>query len=379
MIDQSHPPPTDPSLTPRSLEVMQSGVDSGLHSGAQIYASVNGRVAANFAVGKAAAGVAMSTDSLVPWLSNSKPLGAVALAQLRERGLLDFDDRVAGFIPEFTRDGKSGKDEITLRHILTHTAGLSIFADFPEASWDGIIATICAAGVQDDWVVGDTAGYDPRTSWYILGEVVRRVDGRDYGRYVREEIFEPIGMLDSWMSMTRAQFAEYGDRNALLPITDGEQSSMAYYEKRAGQMAPAGSARGPISELGRFYEAMLAGFRGTDTTVLRADSVKLLASRHRTGKPDLTMQYVMDWGLGFQIDSKRYAPTHPYGFGRHASDSTFGHGGMQSSNAFADPDRGLAVAFFFNSRPGEAAHHRRSQQLAAAIYEDLGEDLGLES
>jgi CubicO group peptidase (beta-lactamase class C family) len=372
LIDQPSAPTIDPSLTPRSLEVMQSGVDSGLHSGAQLYASVDGRVAANFALGEAAAGVAMSTESLVPWLSNSKPLGAVAIAQLRERGLLDFDDRVTGFIPEFARDGKSGKGGITLRHILTHTAGLSIFADFPEASWDEIIATICAAGVQDAWVVGKTAGYDPRTSWYILGEVVRRVDGRDYGHYVRQEIFEPLGMRDSWMSMTPAQFAEYGGRNTLLPNADGEQAPMAYYEKRAGEMAPAGSARGPISELGRFYEAMLAGFRGEDTTVLRADAIRLLTARQRIGKPDLAMQYVVDWGLGFQIDSKRYSPTHPYGFGRHASDSTFGHGGMQSSNAFADPDHGLAVAFFFNSRPGEAAHHRRSQHLAAAIYDDLG-------
>ena len=337
--------------------------------GAQVYASVNGRVAANFAVGAAADGVAMSTESLAPWLSNSKPLGAVALAQLRERGQLDFDDRVARFIPEFTGGGKDG---ITLRHILTHTAGLSIFADFPESSWDEIIATVCAADVQDDWRVGETAGYDPRTSWYILGEVVRRLDGRDYGRYVREEIFEPLRMRDSWMSMTPAQFAEYGDRNALLPGADGEQKQMTYYEKRAGAMTPAGSARGPIYELGRFYEAMLSGVRGEDTAVLGADAIKSLTARHRTGMLDLTMQYVMDWGLGFLIDSKRYAPTHPFGFGRHASDSTFGHGGMQSSNAFADPEHGLAVAFFFNSRPGEAAHHRRSQHLAAAIYEDLG-------
>ncbi len=373
MIDQPSTPSTDPSLTPRTLDAVQSGVDSGLHMGAQVYTSVDGGVAANFAVGEAAAGVAMSTDSLVPWLSNSKPLGAVALAQLRERGLLEFDDRVADFIPEFTCGGKDG---ITLRHILTHTAGLSIFADFPEASWDEIIATICGAAVQDDWVVGETAGYDPRTSWYVLGEVVRRLDGRDYGRYVREEIFEPLDMRDSWMSTTRAQFAEYGGRNSLFPNVGGsfggEQRTMAYYEKRAGEMAPAGSARGPISELGRFYEAMLRGFRGEDTPVLGADAVRLLATRWRVGKPDLTMQYVMDWGLGFLIDSKRYAPTHPYGFGRHASDSSFGHFGMQSSNAFADPEHGLVAAFFFNSRPGEAAHHRRSQHLAAAIYKDLG-------
>ncbi len=84
------------------------------------------------------------------------------------------------------------------------------------------------------------------------------------------------------------------------------------------------------------------------------------------------MGFMMDWGLGFTLDSKRYGLPHPYGFGRHASDASFGHGGMQSSGAFADPDNDIVVAYYFNGMPGEAAHHKRSQSICAAIYEDLG-------
>jgi CubicO group peptidase (beta-lactamase class C family) len=107
--------------------------------------------------------------------------------------------------------------------------------------------------------------------------------------------------------------------------------------------------------------------------VLRWATVELFTSRHRVGMFDQTFQHEIDWGLGFTIDSNRYgAETIPYGFGRHASPSTFGHGGSQSSVAFADPEHGLVVALVCNGRPGEARHNRRARDIHSAIYEDLG-------
>ena len=76
------------------------------------------------------------------WLSSTKPTTAVALAQLWEQGLLDLDDPVARHIPEFAAQGKEG---ITLRHLLTHTAGLRMLdVGWPGDPWDEIIARICA-------------------------------------------------------------------------------------------------------------------------------------------------------------------------------------------------------------------------------------------
>jgi hypothetical protein len=62
----------------------------------------------------------------------------------------------------------------------------------------------------------------------------------------------------------------------------------------------------------------------------------------------------------------------PYGYGPHASRRAFGHGGNQSSMAFADPEHGLVVIAIYNGRPGEAAHAQRSRELAGVIYEELG-------
>jgi CubicO group peptidase (beta-lactamase class C family) len=136
----------------------------------------------NAAFGQARPGVPMTPDSLNLWLSAVKPIAAVAIAQLWERGLIELDDLVTRHIPEFAR---KGKDAITIRHILTHTAGFRAPPRSQEKPWDNLIAEMCAARQEPGWIPGKTAGYHLASSWYILGELVRRIDGRDYSRYVR--------------------------------------------------------------------------------------------------------------------------------------------------------------------------------------------------
>ena len=88
---------------------------------------------------------------------------------------------------------------------------------------------------------------------------------------------------------------------------------------------------------------------------------------------DQTFQHKVDWGYGIIVNSNQYgAETVPYGFGRHASENTFGHGGAQSSVGFADPQHQLVVAAVANGCPGEELHNERFRELNSAIYEDLG-------
>ena len=91
------------------------------------------------------------------------------------------------------------------------------------------------------------------------------------------------------------------------------------------------------------------------------------------GKFDLTFRHTIDWGFGIIVNSNQYgAETLPYSFGRYASPDTFGHGGAQSSSAFADPTHRLVIAWVFNGMPGEGRHNKRSRDLNTAIFEDLG-------
>jgi len=107
--------------------------------------------------------------------------------------------------------------------------------------------------------------------------------------------------------------------------------------------------------------------------VLAPQTVEALTARHRVGMFDETFKHVIDWGLGFLVDSNLYgADTVPYGYGPHASRRAFGHSGRQSSLAFADPEQGLVVAVGVNGMPGERLHDRRMRSFTAALYENLG-------
>ena len=146
----------------RTRALIERGMVEGLHVGAQLYVSRNRETVADLALGEARPGVPMAPGTLMPWRSCSKPVGAVALAQLRERGALDFDDRVAHHVPEFAANGK---DAVTIRHILTHTAGLRPPAPGWESlPWDDTIAAICATALQPGWTPAK-AGYSAAASW----------------------------------------------------------------------------------------------------------------------------------------------------------------------------------------------------------------------
>src|SRR4051812_27228036 len=97
---------------PKTLHIVQRGFDSRLHIAAQLFISFDGHTVADLALGEARPGVAMRSDTLMPWLSAGKPIAAVAIAQLWERGLLDLDDRVATHIREFAANSKG---PITIR------------------------------------------------------------------------------------------------------------------------------------------------------------------------------------------------------------------------------------------------------------------------
>jgi CubicO group peptidase (beta-lactamase class C family) len=355
---------------PTVADVYEQGWAAGLHRGAQVYIAQAGDALADVGLGESRPGVPMDRDAIVLWLSAGKPITAVAIMQLWEQGRLDLDNPVSRYLPEFAQQGKQA---VTLRHLLTHTSGFRFAPGLDDLTWNEAIERICA--MERDWQPGRRAGYHPTTSWFILGEVVQRLDGRPFWRYVREEILLPLGMNDSWIGMPSEQFRRYGTRMAPMIHTEKPQRPIHFYstEQGAAQGAPGGAAQGPTWQLGRFYEYLLAGGERDSPRILKTSTVELMRCRHREGMFDETFRATIDWGLGFLLDSKRYGVEQlPYGYGRYASDSTFGHGGSQSSVAFADPAHRLVVAVVFVGMPGEAHHQERMRRTLEGVYVDLG-------
>ncbi len=371
----------DRALLPRIAAELEGEIASGLELGGQIFVARRGATVVDAGFGEARPGEPMGRDHLMLWMSSTKPVAAVAICQLWERGRLELDDPVARHIPEFAQGGKAG---VTLRHLLTHTGGLRMLdTGWPAAGWEGVIARVSAQRIEPRWVPGRKAGYHLTSSWFILGELVRRIDGRPFAAYVRDEIFVPLGAADCWIGMAAERFHEYGARIApMFDVTTGGalEENGATSESRLVVASPGGNGCGPLRGLARLYQMLLAGGTLDGHRYLSPQTVDALAARHRVGMLDVTFRARLDWGLGVIVNSAHYGETAvPYGYGPHAGPRTFGHSGARSSTAFADPDAGLVVALAVNGMPGDEIHRQRFERLTSALYEDLGLARGAEA
>ena len=232
---------------------------------------------------------------------------------------------------------------------------------------------------EPDWVPGVTAGYHAASSWYILAELLQRIDGRRFPTLVRREIFDRLLMNRSFCGMSEAEHTQF--QKSLVPMFNrwrGAEERLAWHDQmHCRAVSPGGNSRGPARELGRFYECLLASLPDCREMprqgILHPERAVEFISRHRSGQYDQTFRHTIDFGLGCIIDSNQYGvDTVPYGFSPYCSPRTFGHGGNQSSIGFADPVQQLVVVVVTNGMPGEPRHQQRNRMVNSAIYEDLG-------
>jgi len=346
--------------------------DDDWHDGAQCYVSLRGETVLDVAIGESTAGRELRRDDVMLWYSSGKPLTTVAILQLWEQGKLRLDDRVADFV-----DGwGAGKERCTVRHVLTHTGGFPMMGDGSfdhDLSYAETVARIAAHPA--DWEPGTAAAYHPTSGWKILGAIVEAVDGRPIGTYVREAVTDPIGVRDCFLGIPRALQRELGER--IAPVywkghvfpkiePDGGLRMVPYridqYHNEPwfiAKVEPGGGMRGPARELGHFYESLL----GYGPPVLEARTVEVMRAVHRHGLRDVTFGYAAPWGLGVAVEFSG-------GTGRRA----FGHGGMASSRAFADPDLDLVVVIVANGLPSIIPGEQRMLEITDAVYTALGEE-----
>ncbi len=359
---------SDIAALPKVRALLEQGIERKLHLGAQLYVSLRGECVSHFAVGESRAGIAMKPETVSLWLSSCKPITAIAIGQLIDQGLISLDDHVDRYVPGF---GSGGKEGITIRNLLTHTGGFR-GADLlsENLAWRETIEGICATPLELGWTPGQKAGYHISSSWYLLGEVIQRLIASNFSDHIQKTVLGPAGMAGTWFSLSAESYAAWEPRMSIMHIMRPIPKERPFWNTAEGCASPrpGSSARGPIRDLGRFYEMLL----DRDTPLLRPETLRQFVSRQRQGMFDHTFNHVVDWGFGFCIDSNRYgAETIPYGYGLHASPETFGHSGAQSSAAFADPAHGLVVAWVCNGMPGEPAHQRRARDINTAIYEEL--------
>ena len=320
--------------------------------GAQLSVCVAGGAALHLWEGDVRPGVRMSRGTLLNWMSTSKVVAVIAVGQLWERGVLELSAPVARYIPAF---GKCGKETILVEHLLTHTAGIP-FADISMWTrmerWDAVVSAICDAPIEPGWQPGKRAGYHTYSAWFVLGELVRRLDGRPFAQYAREAIFAPLGMADCYVGMPRPRYEAYQAEGRIAELRTLSSPGHPLQGKSEGMSArevmacvPGANGRGPAAQwLALFTMLVRGGVAPDGRRLLQAATVKGLSTRYRVGMYDEVQGVVCDWSLGLCVGSTL--------MGAHASPDSFGHGGSQSSVGFSDPDRCLAAVIGTNARPG---------------------------
>jgi CubicO group peptidase (beta-lactamase class C family) len=355
------------------VALLDDGIGAGWHDCAQVYVSVGGDPVLDVAVGESRPGRPLRTDDVMLWYSSGKPLTTVAVLQLWEQERLALDDRVAEFL-----DGwGAGKERATIRHVLTHTGGFPMFGtDWfdRDATYAELVARVAAAPAE--WEPGTAAAYHAASGWRVLGAIVERVDGRPIDRYVHDEVLAPLGVIDTSLGIPIDEQARLGDRivpvarkGHVLPKVDADGAlSMAPYRVdrlhnepwHIAKVEPGGGMRGPARALGRFYESLL----GFGPTIIGPHTVDTMAAVLRYGKRDGVLGLRIPWGLGVQVE-----------FSGGTTRRAFGHGGMASSRALADPTCGLVMVVVANGLPNFIAAEKRLFQVTDAVYSALGDDV----
>ena len=139
-------------------------------------------------------------ETLFNSFSISKGIVSTCIHILADRGLLDYDDPIASYWPEFAA---MGKEKATIRHALTHRVGIP--NDPPGinielmSNWDAVCQAI--ADMKPLWEPGTKISYHPLTYGWILGEVVHRIDGRSISQFLQDEVCQPLGITDMYFGV----------------------------------------------------------------------------------------------------------------------------------------------------------------------------------
>jgi CubicO group peptidase (beta-lactamase class C family) len=341
--------------------VFEAQIAAGSHPGAQLTVRRHGTTilqAAGGARRPGQPGPVVTCDTLFLIFSATKPLTGVAIHMLAERGALDLDEPVARYWPEFAQNGKSG---VTIVHVLSHQGGFPIGPKW--LTWERWCDRDAIARAMEEralrWPPGEDVGYHPLNYGWVLGELVRRVDGRSLGRFIAEEIAAPLGLDDTFLGLPR----ELDDRVAHLVDLSGESDFVAEFNRPEVHAAEAGAATGITTtrDLTRFYTMLLRGGEIDGVRILRPETIDRATRAVVDGKRDRTLQVPARWALGFHLGGPQSA------FGRRSSPRTFGHSGHGSTTAWADPDRGLAVAYFTNGVQASVVNYLRMAKMCDTI------------
>ena len=317
-------------------------------------------------------------DTLVNVWSVTKGVAALAVAMLVERGRLDYRAPVAQYWPEFAANGK---EAITVEQVLSHQAGLDgqavPISDADFYAREPFVRALAAMAPL--WAPGSRCVYHPVTYGHIVGELVRRVDGRTFSAFIAQEIVDPLGLsffvglpeahdhraatmtahdkAYDWIRQGEKSAYPHGFRNPTLRADTPNERAW-----RAAEV-PAANGQSDACALATLYGVLACGGSTGGHRLLSPETLRL-ATAERFHGVDACSQAPTVFAAGFRIGA--------IGFGPHVGAGHFGHTGWGGSVAFADPARRLGFAYVTSRLLGfdDGVDPRRAR-LLDAVYAAL--------
>ncbi|KAJ5166756.1 uncharacterized protein N7482_005537 [Penicillium canariense] len=373
----------DPSFT-SVRELLEQRIASGVEIGASLCINIEGKNVVDIWGGYAdeAHTRPWEKDTLSPVWSSSKVVTNLAANLLADRGLLDVNEKVATYWPEFAANGK---ENVKVSHILGHSSGVSAWQ--PGTTYEEILdvegATAKLAEMTPLWTPGELNGYHLISQGHLVGEIVRRVSGKSLNQFIADEITGPLD-ADYRLGLPKELWARTAD---IVPFTpsafpDIDPTSIAARTYAGTPVSPA-LAVAPNSP--SFRAAQLGGMGGFSNAralarigsmvslngtvdgkqYLSPRTIENMLQEQVAGLDAVLFQYLR-FGLGVGLPSPQSLPWIPEG-------RICFWGGWGGSLLLMDLDRRMTIGYVMNKmHESILGYERTTHDYVKEIYKALG-------
>jgi len=349
-------------------DLLEAEVDADRLLGAAVQVGVSGEVYDPICVGRRRLddpSARVERDTIFLVASITKPIVVAAVMKLVEDGAVELDAPATDYVPEF---GSNGKEAVTVRHLMTHTSGLPdqipenrAYREVKRPLSDFVIS-ICELPLAFD--PGASISYQS-CGIAVLGEMCERVSGLSLPDYLKQTFFDPLGLLDTALGVTRRSERESDVKIAGEGLAHGGTGTDFDWNSDywRGFAAPWGGMLTTVDEMTRLLMLFQNGGRLDGVQILSSETVTLMLEDHSSRITGVSAKNAEQrWGLGWRLSGSQATV-----FGSHVSEDTFGHGGATGTLAWVDPHTGTTCVIFTNDPEAANPLRRRLSDLAAVF------------
>lgn len=329
-------------------EQLESFVNQGTIAGAVTLIAQGGEVVSLEAIGyqDLESKKPMRADSIFDIRSVTKPVTAIGIMILMEEGTLALNDPVEKFLPEFKQAGKAGTQPspITIHHLLTHTGALPLYR-LPESQEIAIKRNQTLVDYVN-FLSNQKPEYEPGTQFRyssggfaILGRVIEVVSGQSYEQFIKERIFVPLGMKDSFFFIPPEKRSRV---SSIYRYQDGKLSrweELETFTQSAKYPGPEFGMYSTASDLSSLCQMMLNGGILKGRRILSKLSVDVMTQNHTINIKSSVTQKPAYQGLGWGLTGE---PMNDFPL---TSPGSFGHNGAFGAIIWIDPNKKLIRIF----------------------------------